>query len=95
MVGLASGVGGRARKKAVPRGGAGGAQKTVKKKGKGKYKDVQDPWQELEKKDQLVADLEDTVEILELKVSKLERLVSLKEHKIEILENSLKEMMEG
>ena len=52
-----------------------------------------DPYQELERKDQLIGDLEDTVEILELKISKLEQLVSLKEHKIDILEKSLKEMM--
>ena len=71
---------------------ASGGQKTVKKT-RANYKDIADPYQELERKDQLVADLEDTVEILELKISKLEQLVSLKEHKIDILEKSLKEMM--
>ena len=60
---------------------------------KGKYKNIKDPYIELERKDELVGDLEDTIGILELKVNKLEQLVSLKEHKIDLLESSLRELM--
>lgn len=46
-----------------------------------------------DKKEDYIRDLKDTIGILEQKVTKLEQLVSLKEHKIVLLEGSMKELM--
>jgi len=46
-----------------------------------------------EQNGEYVGDLKDTIGILELKVTKLEQLVSLKEHKIVLLENSMRELI--
>lgn len=62
-----------------------GASKALRKKGTGvsgpssRKQDGGQAMVELEKKDELINDLEDTIEILQLKVNKLEQLVSLKE----------------
>jgi hypothetical protein len=43
---------------------------------------------ELEKKDEIIKSLEYRVEILQLKINKLEQLLSLKDHKIQYLEST-------
>lgn len=68
-------------------------RKTAKKQGSNKGKGGGDPYDEIEKKDQHIGDLNQTIGIMELKISKLEQLVSLKEHKIEMLEKTLKDIM--
>ena len=76
----------------VSRQGEGGqtglnARKTQKsKKLKGDSSDLN----ELDKKDEIIKSLEYRVNILQLKISKLEQLVSLKDHKIQFLESSMK-----
>ncbi len=67
---------------------------TVKKSSAtSKAKNGQDPYELIEKKDTHINDLQQTIGIMELKISKLEQLVSLKEHKIEMLEKTLKDIM--
>eukprot|EP00056_Hartaetosiga_gracilis_P004871 m.78749 g.78749 ORF g.78749 m.78749 type:complete len:99 (+) comp11967_c2_seq2:824-1120(+) len=53
------------------------------------YEDIADPVQALMDKDQTIMDYQETVEILKVKVRKLEQLVKLKDKRVEELSRKL------